>query len=192
MISIICTFSGWVYDTNSLEYKFSSFFIRTKYFNISNLSVNANMFLNFLVQTCSLYLLVHRFCFLYLVTGLLIYFGYGMWNSNIEARFHDTTRKSKDGKEAILMATNEVNVSEFDENWLKIVFFVKFALFYSIDWNQLENTWSSGVTRIFQWGRAALGPCFFFGAQRSMTSPLSILFNIKHAFCGGTCPQAPL
>lgn len=45
-------------------------------------------------------------------SGLLIYFGYGIWNSSIETRFHDTTRKDgKDGKEAILMDTNDVNVS---------------------------------------------------------------------------------
>ncbi|XP_072174829.1 solute carrier family 7 member 14-like [Diadema setosum] len=47
---------------------------------------------------------------IWLIAGLIIYFGYGMWNSNIEARFHDTTRKSKDGKEAILMDTKEVNM----------------------------------------------------------------------------------
>nr|XP_054769295.1 probable cationic amino acid transporter [Lytechinus pictus] len=67
------------------------------------------MFVNVYLMLKLSYLTWIRFA-IWLIAGLLIYFGYGIWNSNIEARFHDTTRKGKDGKEAILMDTNEVNM----------------------------------------------------------------------------------
>ncbi len=44
------------------------------------------------------------------IAGFVIYFGYGIWNSNIEARYHDTTRQADGSKEAIVMDSKNVQV----------------------------------------------------------------------------------
>ncbi|XP_072036492.1 solute carrier family 7 member 14-like [Amphiura filiformis] len=47
---------------------------------------------------------------IWMVAGMVIYFGYGMWNSNIEARYHDTTRQTDGSKEAIVMDSKNVQM----------------------------------------------------------------------------------